>query len=147
MKTLADRLSMAMKSANISQAELARLCGVKPPSVNGWLSGKSKFLRGENLLKAAEALQVSEDWLATGQGEATPSNRKASIRPEPELLTATQLFLDNTFKVLGKTFSMVSDADLFADAYEWLAECGNTQNRASLENFSEWRKGRKNPNN
>lgn len=42
---LSDRLKKAMDAAGISQAELARACGVKPPSVNGWLSGKAKFLR------------------------------------------------------------------------------------------------------
>ncbi|MBB6579625.1 phage repressor protein C with HTH and peptisase S24 domain [Comamonas odontotermitis] len=66
--TLADRLLAAMAHANLTQAELARRCGVKPPSVSGWLSGKSKFLRGENLLSAARALGVNQQWLATGQG-------------------------------------------------------------------------------
>ena len=66
--TLAERLTTAMERSGITQAELARACGVKPPSVNGWLSGKSKFLRGENLLKAAAVLGVSQQWLATGEG-------------------------------------------------------------------------------
>ncbi|CAA2107698.1 LexA family transcriptional regulator [Variovorax paradoxus] len=65
---LSDRLKKAMDAAGISQAELARACGVKPPSVNGWLSGKAKFLRGENLLSAAKALNVSQQWLANGIG-------------------------------------------------------------------------------
>lgn len=65
---LADRLITAMERAGLSQADLARACDVKPPSVNGWLSGKAKFLRGENLLKASAALGVNEKWLATGEG-------------------------------------------------------------------------------
>lgn len=69
MSTLADRLRAAMAASGVSQAELARACSVKPPSVHGWLSGKSKFLRGENLLKAAAVLKVDQDWLATGRGE------------------------------------------------------------------------------
>lgn len=56
----------------MSQAQLARACGVKQPSVHGWLSGKSKFLRGENLLRAAEALDVNDQWLATGDGPMGP---------------------------------------------------------------------------
>lgn len=36
--------------------------------MSGWLSGKSKFLRGENLLSAAAALGVRQQWLATGDG-------------------------------------------------------------------------------
>lgn len=70
---LSERLKKAMTEAGISQAELARLCGVKPPSIHGWLSGKSKFLRGENLLKAAKALNVSQQWLANGVGPMHPA--------------------------------------------------------------------------
>ncbi len=66
--SLSERIKSAMQMAGVNQVELARACGVAPPSVHGWLSGKSKFLRGENLLKAARALRVSEDWLATGKG-------------------------------------------------------------------------------
>jgi len=66
--SLSERIKIAMDQAGMSQVDLARACGVKPPSVHGWLSGKSKFLRGENLLQAARALDVNEDWLATGTG-------------------------------------------------------------------------------
>lgn len=68
MDTLADRIRWAMARTNLSQAELSRRVGLKQPSIHGWLSGKAKFLRGENLLAAATALEVDPDWLATGQG-------------------------------------------------------------------------------
>jgi transcriptional regulator with XRE-family HTH domain len=68
-----ERLRYAMERAGISQAQLARACGVKAPSVHSWLSGKSKFLRGHNLLSAAKVLKVSQTWLATGNGSITPS--------------------------------------------------------------------------
>jgi phage repressor protein C with HTH and peptisase S24 domain len=67
--TLSDRIRWAMNEAGITQVELARRVGIAPPSVHGWLTGKAKFLRGENLLLAARALNVNEDWLATGKGE------------------------------------------------------------------------------
>lgn len=75
--TLADRLKAAITRAGVSQVELARACGVSAPSVHGWLSGKAKFLRGENLLKAAAALGVNQQWLATGEGPMT----RASLEP------------------------------------------------------------------
>ncbi|WP_313632522.1 LexA family transcriptional regulator [Massilia timonae] len=71
---LSERIKLAMEQAGVSQVELARACGVKPPSVHGWLSGKSKFLRGENLLQAARALKVNQDWLATGTGPMNASD-------------------------------------------------------------------------
>jgi SOS-response transcriptional repressor LexA len=72
---LSERLKIAMREAGVTQAELARRCGVKPSSIHGWLSGKSKFLRGENLLKAAKALNVQQEWLATGKGVITATDR------------------------------------------------------------------------
>ena len=75
-----------MERSGITQAELARACGVKPPSVNGWLSGKSKFLRGENLLKAAAVLGVSQQWLATGEGPmaaAVAPSGSSNVEPGP----------------------------------------------------------------
>ena len=88
--SLSDRLTLAMSSAGISQADLARACKVKPPSVHGWLSGKAKFLRGENLLLAATALGVNQQWLATGEGPMLPGSggpslaiSAASLAPTP----------------------------------------------------------------
>lgn len=86
--TLAERLTTAMERSGITQAELARACGVKPPSVNGWLSGKSKFLRGENLLKAAAVLGVSQQWLATGEGPmaaAVAPSGSSNVEPGPDV--------------------------------------------------------------
>lgn len=69
MTTLSERLTVAIARANLTKAELARRVGISPPSVNGWFTGKAKFLRGENLLAAAKALAVDEGWLATGKGQ------------------------------------------------------------------------------
>jgi SOS-response transcriptional repressor LexA len=77
--SMSERLIAAMEASGVSQASLARACGVKPPSVNGWLSGKAKFLRGENLLSAAAALGVNQQWLATGEGQMKPSHTAGNI--------------------------------------------------------------------
>jgi len=84
MSTLADRLTLAIAHAGINQAELARRVGIKPPSVNGWFSGKAKFLRGENLLAAASALGVDQDWLATGKGEMLRQGGDADLAQVPK---------------------------------------------------------------
>jgi len=78
MTTLAERLTIAIANAGITKAELARRVGISAPSVNGWFTGKAKFLRGENLLAAARALSVNEDWLATGKGSQIRSDRVAA---------------------------------------------------------------------
>jgi DNA-binding transcriptional regulator YdaS (Cro superfamily) len=69
MDSLKDRLLKGMDGPpRISQAALARACGVRPPSVTNWLSGRTKRLEGANLLAAARALNVSPDWLSSGNG-------------------------------------------------------------------------------
>lgn len=82
---LAERLTAAMAHSGLTQAELARACGVKPPSVSGWLSGKSKFLRGENLLKAAAALGVNQQWLATGDGKMIALQQPSNVEAGPDI--------------------------------------------------------------
>lgn len=67
--TLAERLIEAMKGPpKVSGVDLARACGVKPPSVSGWRTGDSKTLEGSNLLAAAKRLGVRPEWLADGVG-------------------------------------------------------------------------------
>lgn len=78
LKTLAERLKYAMEilpPKKIKGVDLARAVGVKPPSVSDWLSGKSKTMEGENLLKAAKFLGVNPNWLASGNGTATDKNK------------------------------------------------------------------------
>lgn len=77
MTILAERLATAIAHAQITKAELARRVGISAPSVNGWFSGKSKFLRGENLLAAAKALGVDQTWLATGKGQMLSGSEPA----------------------------------------------------------------------
>ncbi|MES2488528.1 MAG: S24 family peptidase [Pseudomonadota bacterium] len=68
MRNLAERVAAALAHANIDQADLARLVKVKPPSVNDWLSGKTKSLKANTAIAAARALGVNADWLANGRG-------------------------------------------------------------------------------
>lgn len=68
MSTLADRLSLALNRSGKSQVALARACDISPASVHGWLSGRTKALKGTSLIKAASFLNVREIWLAEGRG-------------------------------------------------------------------------------
>lgn len=82
MQTLQERLKLAMAGPpKVTQAALARACRVKAPSVNDWLSGKTKSIEGENLLNAASFLRVSPLWLATGRG---PMREPGQAKSEPE---------------------------------------------------------------
>lgn len=73
MKNLSDRLRLAMaETPGMTQVKLAKVCGVSQPSVNDWLSGKTKTVRGPGLLFAAAALGVNALWLGTGKGGMRP---------------------------------------------------------------------------
>lgn len=67
MNTLADRLKQAMDEAAVKQVDVARAAGIKPPSVADWLTGRTKNIRGANLVSVARYLNVSEAWLADGK--------------------------------------------------------------------------------
>lgn len=131
MDTLADRLRAAMRAAGLNQKQLADACGVKPPSVNGWLSEKSKFLRGENLLRAAAALGVSDVWLATGKGEMNArwqavqpvSPQSETVRLDAGIVAtvaeAMRIWLARRAKTVDLTDP--EQAELFAEAYAELS--------------------------
>lgn len=137
MNTLADRLRLAMTEAGLNQVQLAQAVGVKPPSVNGWLSSKAKYLRGENLLKAARALGVSQEWLATGRGpmrgpdtEAEPGSQ--SVRIDPDTVRATHELLRGSYADAGKVYDIEAEPDLFAIVYERLANIAAEPQLADL---------------
>lgn len=72
--TLAERLIAAMSGPpKVTSVALSMACGVTPPSVHGWRTGKSKTLEGSNLLAAAKFLGVRSEWLANGIGSKYPS--------------------------------------------------------------------------
>ncbi|MGU9992734.1 XRE family transcriptional regulator [Bordetella avium] len=75
MSTLAERLREALDAAGVRQVDLARAAGIRPPSVADWLNGKTKNIKGANLVSVAQFLNVNEAWLADGVG---PKERRAS---------------------------------------------------------------------
>lgn len=68
MTTLAERLATLMAEKGLSQAELARIIGVKQPSIFKILSGQT--LNPKNILEIATALGVNPHWLKTGEGSS-----------------------------------------------------------------------------
>jgi len=82
MTTLADRLKLAMAEKQVRPADLARAAQVKPPSVSDWLSGATKSLKGDNLLRVARVLGVEPSWLAHGVGSSRAPSHLTAREPE-----------------------------------------------------------------
>ena len=68
MNTLADRIKQRLTDLKKSQADLAKYCKVRPPSVSKWLNGGTKTLQVHNLLLVSEFLECDPDWHASGKG-------------------------------------------------------------------------------
>lgn len=81
MTTLSERLTALMGDKGLSQAELARMIGVKQPSIFKILSGQT--LNPKNILEIATALNVDPHWLKTGEGDPDPSYRIVEVS-EPQ---------------------------------------------------------------
>lgn len=86
LETLADRLKLAMAGPpKITQAALAKACGISAPSVSDWLRGRTKSIEGVYLVRAAAFLKVRPLWLAEGKGPREIDNpyRSGLVAAEP----------------------------------------------------------------
>lgn len=87
--SLSERFKLALSTLGRgSQADLARHCGVKPPSVSDWVSGRTKVIDGPHLVKAAKFLGVRVEWLAEGLG---PMRDGSSAHAASSVATVHQL--------------------------------------------------------
>lgn len=83
MNTLAERIRKALdESGGVTQADIARACGISTASVNNWFTGATKSLKGENLLRAAAILKVSPTWLSSGKGNMHPGGAVYAHHPD-----------------------------------------------------------------
>lgn len=74
---LRERLKQAIEAGQgLSQAGLASACGISRPSVSDWFTGESKSIKGENLLRASQYLNVRPEWLAHGTGPMRPAQER-----------------------------------------------------------------------
>ncbi len=82
MKTeLKDRVLECRNERGISNADLARAAQVAQPTAYHWASGKTKEIKGPQLLRAARALNVNAEWLATGLGPKRPAQMVSEPAP------------------------------------------------------------------
>jgi len=79
MTVLSERLKLAMSEATppMRAADLCRSIKISKATMSDWLSGKTRYIRGENLVKAAKALNVTSEWLGTGALPMRPPSTTA----------------------------------------------------------------------
>lgn len=96
---------------------LAGQVGVSRNAAYKWMNNPNAGIDGENLYKAAKALQVSSDWLASGKGEMEPDAnngnyvvaetmedlvRQVKARGHDEVLELIKLLADNKDEIFNK---------------------------------------------
>lgn len=95
--SLQQRIEVAMRQKGATQKQIADACGIAVPSVNGWVKGKTKTLKAETAIKAAQFLGVNAEWLAEGRGPMLASEMANAV-----LLTAEEHRLLHSFQQLGE---------------------------------------------
>lgn len=96
---LSDRINAALAAKKgLTQAGLARACGISRASVNAWVNGKTDSIDGKFLTTAAAYLGVNAHWLSTGEGPMHPGSgetalaiRAPGLTPAPTLYQALEV--------------------------------------------------------
>jgi SOS-response transcriptional repressor LexA len=119
MTTLKQRFAaLAAARPDISQADLARATGAKPPSVNAWFSGDTKSMKGETAAKAAALYGCSAIWLATGVGPMYGNKAESSSNVAPAKLGARRVPVITSIQ--AGMWAEIVDNFQPGDAGDWL---------------------------
>jgi transcriptional regulator with XRE-family HTH domain len=81
VKNLGDRIRETREELGLTQAELARACGVSQGTIGNLESGIRKSARQQ--LAIAAALNVDLGWLLSGKGQKDPLSGQARVAMEP----------------------------------------------------------------
>jgi len=93
MSDYSDRLNEALRERGQKAPWLARQVGVSKSAAYQWLDGKTKNMRHENLLAAAQALGVRTEWLIKGRGPMMPV---AEAETGPDVVLSTTPIVGDT---------------------------------------------------
>jgi transcriptional regulator with XRE-family HTH domain len=76
------RLRHARKLKGLTQVQLAKSSGVKQSTISEVETGESKSPVGTNLVRLAQTLSVSPEWLAAGKGPMVASDPPLPIEAQ-----------------------------------------------------------------
>lgn len=104
-----DRIKVAREALGINKAEFARRAGVSTATTADWESGKIKMIAGDHLVRVAQILKVTPEWIVTGMGTRAQDSEAHSIMAEFAWLyhhttEEGRVFLCNAVKAAGKAF-------------------------------------------
>ena len=82
VKNFSERLRHARQQRGLSQAGLARLCGLSQSAISNYENGTRRDAR--EILDLAKALSVSAQWLRNGVGMMEPRAGGVLVMHEPD---------------------------------------------------------------
>lgn len=101
MPTLQERFARAAAATGKDDAEIAREAKLTRSAVSYIRTGVTKTLKSKNALKLSSALNVTVQWLVTGEGPMTPGKSGTADNPSwakdmsPDQVTLTVLVMDH----------------------------------------------------
>lgn len=130
----------------MTQEELAHACGWQGQSRIGNYESTGASARQpklDELVQLARALGVSVAELLGEKVADSPIQESQGVRLDPAMLARTHELLNAAFALQGAVFDFAGNWDLFADAYEYLAEDDRPVDQRNLVDFGRWFAARK----
>ncbi|MEC5080625.1 helix-turn-helix transcriptional regulator [Xanthomonas oryzae] len=84
MSSIAERIRSARNSRGLSQTELSKLLGVNRATIGHWERGKSFAPNLHHLHSLSLALEVTIDWLTSGDEESSRAASSSTSRSHLE---------------------------------------------------------------
>lgn len=108
-----DRLRSEMSKKGLTQVQLAEHAGVSQGSVSGWLNGAVP--KADKLIKIAELLGVSQQWLLTGREPPEVPSRQSPYETM-KLIVANAAGEEVSARILGRYADLMDKAKNGNDA-------------------------------
>ena len=122
LEILSERLLYALKTLNVTQADLARRIGIKPQAIQ-YLCG-SKAKKSSFTYEIADALDISSTWLGCGEGPMRPDEN-----PEAQFIKSQKRIpLIEWKNIKSWTKNGVSNNNMSNHAQEWVLTTSDTGN-------------------
>lgn len=93
MSDITNRIDTILMQTNQRRADLSRGCGVGESTIRAWINGSKPS--ADALLKVANYLNVTVEYLMTGKGEATTNSPEHLNFQEQKLLEVFRSLSDN----------------------------------------------------
>jgi len=80
MNTLSERIKARRKDLKMTQGDVAKRIGISRVSYTQWELGETNP-NGENLLKVAQVLSCTPDWIVSGKGSLNDIHENVEAAP------------------------------------------------------------------